>query len=139
MRTRCKQLLVFSQVLPSANHRYSMHVFMSLRSSVFARKCTPSERTVPLSQAHGINSALCFGCCLAHVCGRLVNRNMKSQTEQGTLTEEGQRIVLRAAFERQSRHLCVEIGAVHGVITMVAIEQLWPSGCGARAHGEPRH
>ena len=59
MRTRCKQLLVFSQALPRANHRYSMHLFMSLRSSVFARKCTPSERTVPLSQAHGINSKHC--------------------------------------------------------------------------------
>ena len=54
--------------------------------------------------------------------GRLVNRNIKSQTEHGTLTEEGQRIVLRAAFERQSRHMCIEIGAVHEVIyTMVAI------------------
>ena len=53
MRTRCKQLLVFSQVLPRANHRYSMHVFMSLRSRVFARKCAHSERTVLLSQAHG--------------------------------------------------------------------------------------
>ena len=54
--------------------------------------------------------------------GRLVNRDIKSQTEHGTLTEEGQRIVLRAAFERQSRHMCIEIGAVHEVIyTMVAI------------------
>lgn len=51
-----------------------------------------------------------------------MNRDIKSQTEHGTLTEEGQRIVLRAAFERQSRHMCIEIGAVHEVIyTMVAI------------------
>ena len=64
---------------------------------------------------------LCFSCFLAHVCGRLVNRNIKSQTEHGTLTEEGQRIVLRAAFERQSRHMCIKIAAVHEVIyTMVA-------------------
>jgi hypothetical protein len=68
-----------------------------------------------------------------------VNRNIKAQTEHGTLTVEGQRIVLRAAFQRQSRHLCVEIAAVRAADTLVAIEHLSPSGCGARAHGKPRH
>ena len=37
-----------------------MHLFMSLRSRVFARKCAPSERTVLLRQAHGVAGDFAF-------------------------------------------------------------------------------